>query len=98
MVEPNDIVVSGWDISKLNIYEATKKAKVLEPTMYMQMKEELEKMVPLPAVFDLSFVAPNQESLADNVIEGNKEKQLETVRQNIRAKNDFFLTDSSHLF
>ena len=84
MVEPNDIVVSGWDISKLNIYEATKRAKVLEPTMYMQMKEELEKMVPLPAVFDLSFVAPNQESRADNVIEGNKEKQLETVRQNIR--------------
>ena len=84
MVEPNDIVVSGWDISKLNIYEATKRAKVLEPTMYMQMKEELEKMIPLPAVFDLSFVAPNQESRADNVIEGNKEKQLETVRQNIK--------------
>jgi myo-inositol-1-phosphate synthase len=84
MVEPNDIVVTGWDISKLNIYEATKRAKVLEPTMYMQMKEELEKMIPLPAVFDLSFVAPNQESRADNVIEGNKEKQLETVRQNIR--------------
>ena len=84
MVEPNDIVVTGWDISKLNIYEATKRAKVLEPTMYMQMKEELEKMVPLPAVFDLSFVAPNQESRADNVIEGNKEKQLETVRQNIK--------------
>ena len=84
MVEPNDIVVTGWDISKLNIYEATKRAKVLEPTMYMQMKEQLEKMVPLPAVFDLSFVAPNQESRADNVIEGNKEKQLETVRQNIR--------------
>ena len=84
MVEPNDIVVTGWDISKLNIYEATKRAKVLEPTMYMQMKEQLEKMIPLPAVFDLSFVAPNQESRADNVIEGNKEKQLETVRQNIR--------------
>jgi myo-inositol-1-phosphate synthase len=84
MVEPNDIVVTGWDISKLNIYEATKRAKVLEPTMYMQMKEQLEKMVPLPAVFDLSFVAPNQESRADNVIEGNKEKQLETVRQNIK--------------
>ena len=35
MVEPNDIVVTGWDISKLNLYEATKRAKVLEPTMYM---------------------------------------------------------------
>jgi myo-inositol-1-phosphate synthase len=84
MVEPNDIVIGGWDISKMNIYEATKRAKVLEPTMYMQLKEELEKMVPLPGVFDLSFVAPNQETRADNVIEGNKEKQLETVRKNIK--------------
>ena len=84
MVEPNDIVISGWDISKLNIYEATKRAKVLEPTMYNQLKDQTEKMIPLPAVFDLSFVAPNQESRADNVIEGNKEKQLETVRQNIK--------------
>ena len=41
-------------------------------------------MIPLPAVLDLSFLAPNQESRADNVIEGNKEKQLETVRQNIK--------------
>ena len=84
MVNPSDIVISGWDISKMNIYEATRRAKVLEPTMYTQLKEYTEKMVPLPAVFDLSFVAPNQETRADNVIEGNKEKQLETVRQNIR--------------
>ena len=68
MVNPSDIVVSGWDISKLNIYEATRRAKVLEPTMYTQLKEYTEKMVPLPAVFDLSFVAPNQETRADNVI------------------------------
>ena len=32
MVDPNDIEVSGWDISKKNIYEATRRAKVLEPT------------------------------------------------------------------
>ena len=84
MVNPNNIEISGWDISKMNIYEATRRAKVLEPTMYTQLKEYTEKMVPLPAVFDLSFVAPNQETRADNIIEGNKEKQLETVRQNIR--------------
>jgi myo-inositol-1-phosphate synthase len=68
----------------MNIYEATRRAKVLEPTMYNQLKEYTEKMVPLPAVFDLYFVAPNQNTRADNVIEGNKEKQLETVRQNIK--------------
>ena len=36
IVDPNEIVLSGWDISKLNIYEATKRAKVLETTMYNQ--------------------------------------------------------------
>ena len=84
MVNPNDLVISGWDISKKNIYEATKRARVLEPTMYNQLKDQTEKMIPLPAVFDLSFVAPNQESRADNVIEGNKQVELDTVRQNIK--------------
>ena len=84
MVNPSDIVISGWDISKKNIFEATKRAKVLEPTMYNQLKEYTEKMVPLPSVFDLFFVALNKETRADNVIKGNKEKQLETVRQNIK--------------
>jgi len=35
----------------------------------MQLKGQLEKLIPLPAVFDLSFAAPNQEPRADNVIE-----------------------------
>jgi len=84
MVNPDDLVISGWDISKLNMYEATKRAKVLEPTMYNQLKDELEKMVPLPAIFDLSFVAPNQESRADNVIPGTKQEKLDTVRKQIK--------------
>ena len=84
MVNPSDIVISGWDISKKNIFEATKRAKVLEPTMYTQLKEYTEKMVPLPAVFDLSFVAPNQETRADNVIKGTKQEQVDAVRGHIR--------------
>jgi myo-inositol-1-phosphate synthase len=84
MVNPDDLVISGWDISKLNMYEATKRAKVLEPTMYNQLKDELEKMVPLPAIFDLSFVAPNQENRADNVIKGTKQEQMDEVRKQMR--------------
>jgi len=29
LVNPNDITITGWDISNLNMYEATKRAKVL---------------------------------------------------------------------
>jgi myo-inositol-1-phosphate synthase len=84
MVDPNELVIGGWDISKMDIYHATKRACVHEPTMIEQIKDELEQMHPLPAVFDLSFVAPNQKDRADNVIPGTKQEQLETVRKQIR--------------
>ena len=84
MVDPNDLVIGGWDISKMDMYHATKRALVHEPTLIEQVKDELEKMVPLPAVFDLSFVAPNQKERADNVIPGTKWEQLETVRKQMR--------------
>ena len=52
--------------------------------MYNQLKDQTEKMVPLPAVFDLSFVAPNQESRADNVIEGDGLRQFwQIIFQNL---------------
>jgi myo-inositol-1-phosphate synthase len=84
MVNPEDLVISGWDISSKNMYESTKRAYVMEPAMYNQLKDELEQMVPLPAIFDLEFVAPNQKTRADNVIPGTKQEQLETVRKHMR--------------
>ena len=38
------------------MYEATKRAKVFESTMFNQLKDELEKIIPLPSIFDLSFL------------------------------------------
>ena len=51
MVDPNYLVISGWDISKLNVYEGCRRAKVLESAMYNQIKTELEAIVPYPAIF-----------------------------------------------
>ena len=51
MVDPNYLVISGWDISKLNAYEGCRRTKVLELTMYNQIKIELEAIVPYPAIF-----------------------------------------------
>jgi myo-inositol-1-phosphate synthase len=33
LVNPNDLVITGWDISEMNIYDACLRAKVLEPTL-----------------------------------------------------------------
>ena len=74
MVVTNEIVIGGWDISKLNIFEAAKRARVLEPIIYMQLKEQTEKIIPLPNFFDLYFVALNQKSRIENAIYKNKEK------------------------
>ncbi len=37
----------------MKIYETTRRAKVLVPTTHSQLKEYIQKMVPLPALFDL---------------------------------------------
>lgn len=33
MVDPCDFVISGWDISNANLYEACKRSRVLEPDL-----------------------------------------------------------------
>ena len=84
MVSPNDLVISGWDISNLNMYEAVKRAKVMEPGLYHQLEDELKAMKPLPAAFDLSFVAPNQDARANNTLKGTKQEVLEQIRKQMR--------------
>ena len=59
-VNPNDLVIDGWDISSKNLAEATERAQVLEPTLQQQLQSHLAKMIPRPAVFDQDFIAENQ--------------------------------------
>ena len=59
MVEPTEFVVTGWDISKTNLYDACKRSKVLEPDLIRQLKTELETIVPLPAALNGDFIASN---------------------------------------
>lgn len=85
MVDPNDIVIGGWDISKANLAQATRRAQVLEPDLIRQVEEDLKHLHPLPSIYYKDFIAANQEDRADNVIEGNdKQKHLEHLRKDIR--------------
>jgi myo-inositol-1-phosphate synthase len=52
MVDPCELVISGWDISSANLYEACKRSKVLDPDLIKQLKEDLKAMKPLPAAFN----------------------------------------------
>jgi len=70
MVDPCDFEISGWDISKMNMYDACKRAHVLEPTLVNALQKDLEQMVPLPAVLNQDFIAANQSDRVDNVFAG----------------------------
>jgi myo-inositol-1-phosphate synthase len=52
----NDIVFGGWDVYSDNVYEAAVNAKVIDRFMVESMKEDLEKIKPMTAVFDKRFV------------------------------------------
>lgn len=80
MVNPVDFEISGWDISDLNLYESCKRAKVLEPTLLEQLKEDLEQIKPLPSVLNPDFIAANQEDRATNVVTGTNEELINKLR------------------
>jgi len=83
-VHPNDLVFGGWDISKLNLSEAMKRAQVLEYDLQRQLVPYMEKIVPLPSIYIPDFIAANQRDRADNLIEGTKVEQIEKIRADIR--------------
>lgn len=56
LADLKDIVFGGWDIYKDNVYEAAMNAKVVEASMLSSIKSELEKIIPMKAVFDKTYV------------------------------------------
>lgn len=84
MVHPNDIVLGGWDINDSNLLAAAKRAKVLDVDLVRKVAPQLEKMVPLPGVFDSAFIASNQRDRVNHVIPGTKAQQMEQVRKDLR--------------
>jgi len=56
LVNLDGLVFGGWDIFPDNAYQAANKARVLEAQHIAWVKEELESIVPLTAVFDRNYV------------------------------------------
>eukprot|EP00199_Chlamydomonas_sp_CCMP681_P000814 CAMPEP_0119109628 /NCGR_PEP_ID=MMETSP1180-20130426/21409_1 /TAXON_ID=3052 ORGANISM="Chlamydomonas cf sp, Strain CCMP681" /NCGR_SAMPLE_ID=MMETSP1180 /ASSEMBLY_ACC=CAM_ASM_000741 /LENGTH=507 /DNA_ID=CAMNT_0007095493 /DNA_START=62 /DNA_END=1585 /DNA_ORIENTATION=+ len=84
MVEPNDIVLGGWDISGLNLAESMERAAVLDWGLQQQLVPYMKELVPLPGIYDPDFIAANQAERADNLIKGTRAEQVQVVRQQIR--------------
>jgi len=56
LADLKDLVFAGWDIFPDNAYEAAVKAGVLEKTLLDELRDFLEQIVPMPAVFDPAYV------------------------------------------
>ncbi|ORY73660.1 myo-inositol-1-phosphate synthase [Protomyces lactucae-debilis] len=85
MVNPNDLVIGGWDISNLNLAEAMQRAQVLEYDLQRQVSKELAAYTPLPSVYYPDFIAANQGERANNVIPGDdKWAHVEHLRKDMR--------------
>ncbi|MGH7812936.1 MAG: inositol-3-phosphate synthase [Candidatus Binataceae bacterium] len=52
----NDLEFGGWDIFEDNAYEAARKAAVLDPALLEKVREPLERIHPMEAVFDQDYV------------------------------------------
>ncbi len=82
LAQLDDIVFGGWDIFPDNAYEAATRAGVLESKILDQLKDELEAIKPMAAVFEQAYVkkitGPNVKKgtskwdLAEQVIEDIK--------------------------
>ncbi|GMM34406.1 inositol-3-phosphate synthase [Saccharomycopsis crataegensis] len=67
MVNPNDLVIGGWDINSANLKDAMKRAKVLDINLQEKLAPYMEHVKPLASVYYPDFIALNQEARADNV-------------------------------
>ena len=57
LADLSDIVFGGWDIYSDNVFDAALKAKVIEPMMLHALKEELQSIKPMKAVFDKTYIS-----------------------------------------
>lgn len=84
MVDPDDIIVDGWDISSFNLGDAMKRAKVLDVNLQDQLYTKMSALKPLPSIYDKDFIAANQSDRADNLIQGTRYEQFLQIRDDIK--------------
>jgi len=84
MVNPNDLVLGGWDISSLCLGDALARAEVFPYALQQQLYPYMKHLKPLPSIYCPDFIAANQEDRADNLLSGSKQEMMETIRANIR--------------
>jgi len=84
MVEPNDLVIGGWDINSANLAIGMRRADVFDSDLQAKLWSHMEQIKPWPSVYDPDFIAANQQERADHLITGTKQQCMERLRQDIQ--------------
>ncbi|WP_324673927.1 inositol-3-phosphate synthase [Hymenobacter sp. GOD-10R] len=79
LADLHDIVFGGWDVFNDNVFEAALKARVLEPMLLHAVRDELEAITPMKAVFDRSYIQN---------LDGEHVKQADTKAELAKAVMD----------
>lgn len=85
LVEPNDMVIGGWDISSANLADSMERAEVLDYDLQRQLYPYMKDLVPMPSIYFPDFIAANQGDRADNILTGTKLEQMNKIREDIRT-------------
>ena len=83
-VDPSDMILHGWDISKTNLADAMERSQVLDYDLQRQLVPYMKDIVPMPAPYYSDFIAENQAARADNILEGTKQEHVDKIRKDIR--------------
>jgi len=78
----NDIVFAAWDVYPANAYESAMHAEVLKEKDIEPVRDELEKIVPMPAAFDHNYAKRLD---GENIMQGKTRwEMVEQLRADIR--------------
>jgi myo-inositol-1-phosphate synthase len=80
LTDLNDIEFGGWDIFDVSVYDAAITAGVLEKDLLEKLKPELDKIRPMPAVFDQYYV---KKLTGTHVKKGTKWEMAQALMQDM---------------
>lgn len=85
LVNPNDLVITGWDINDMNLGDAMKRAAVYDIEFQRTLYPYMKKFTPMPSIYYPDYIAANQSDRANNLIPGmDKQAHLDHIRADMR--------------
>ncbi len=68
LVNPCDLVISGWDINSIDLAKAMSRAQVFDIELQKKLEPYMKEYKPMKSIYYPDFIASNQEDRADNLL------------------------------